>query len=277
MSRSVPTLRASDQRVIRMSLQQSSISVPSSVEAPSESPLSVRLATSAPEVIAAQRLRYKVFCEEMGADLHRHDGRDVDDFDAVCDHLIVIDESLGKVVGGTYRIMAPWAHARSSACIRKASSASTACDRSRMKFSRSGAPASTLPTVAAVRWRDCGRSWHVCTQPRCEVPRRLRQRAAGQRCPQRRRTAQRIAGQASRTGRLPRRADSWLCSRSAIRWARARRATTAQRGYLRLGAWVCGEPAWDPDFDSADFFVLLPIERMAPRYAQHFLGARTAQ
>ncbi|HOB01356.1 MAG TPA: GNAT family N-acetyltransferase, partial [Casimicrobium huifangae] len=91
-----------------MSLQQSSISVPSSVEAPSESPLSVRLATSAPEVIAAQRLRYKVFCEEMGADLHRHDGRDVDDFDAVCDHLIVIDESLGKVVG-TYRIMAPWA------------------------------------------------------------------------------------------------------------------------------------------------------------------------
>ena len=49
------------------------------------------------------------------------------------------------------------------------------------------------------------------------------------------------------------------------------------KGYLRLGAWVCGEPAWDPDFDSADFFVLLPIERMVPRYAQHFLGARTAQ
>jgi putative hemolysin len=49
------------------------------------------------------------------------------------------------------------------------------------------------------------------------------------------------------------------------------------KGYLRLGAWVCGEPAWDPDFDSADFFVLLPIERMVPRYAQHFLGAHTAQ
>ena len=48
-------------------------------------------------------------------------------------------------------------------------------------------------------------------------------------------------------------------------------------GYLRLGAWICGEPAWDPDFDSADFLILLPIERMVPRYAQHFLGARTAQ
>jgi putative hemolysin len=44
--------------------------------------LTVRLASSASDVIAAQRLRYKVFCEEMGADLHRHDGRDIDQFDA---------------------------------------------------------------------------------------------------------------------------------------------------------------------------------------------------
>ena len=49
------------------------------------------------------------------------------------------------------------------------------------------------------------------------------------------------------------------------------------QGYLRLGAWVCGEPAWDPDFDSADFLVLLPIERMVPRYAQRFLGTRVVQ
>ena len=34
----------------------------------------------------------------MGADLHRHDGRDGDEFDAVCDHLIVIDESQDKVI-----------------------------------------------------------------------------------------------------------------------------------------------------------------------------------
>ena len=69
--------------------------------------LTVRLASSASDVIAAQRLRYKVFCEEMGAELHRHDGRDVDQFDALCEHLIVVDEALDKVVG-TYRILAPW-------------------------------------------------------------------------------------------------------------------------------------------------------------------------
>ena len=44
------------------------------------------------------------------------------------------------------------------------------------------------------------------------------------------------------------------------------------RGYLRAGAWVCGEPAWDPDFNAADFFLLLPLANVAPRYARHFLG-----
>lgn len=42
------------------------------------------------------------------------------------------------------------------------------------------------------------------------------------------------------------------------------------RGYLRLGAWVCGEPAHDPDFGVADLFVLLSLERTDPRYLRHF-------
>jgi putative hemolysin len=46
------------------------------------------------------------------------------------------------------------------------------------------------------------------------------------------------------------------------------------RGYLRLGAWVCGPPAYDPDFGVADFLVLLCLDRMHPRYVRHFLGER---
>ena len=42
------------------------------------------------------------------------------------------------------------------------------------------------------------------------------------------------------------------------------------KGYLRLGAKVCGEPAWDPDFNTADFMMLLSIDRMSPKYARHF-------
>jgi putative hemolysin len=44
------------------------------------------------------------------------------------------------------------------------------------------------------------------------------------------------------------------------------------RGYLRLGSWVCGAPAHDPDFGTADFFVLLSLAEMDTRYLRYFLG-----
>ncbi|GLK67110.1 GNAT family N-acetyltransferase [Hansschlegelia plantiphila] len=56
--------------------------------------LEVRLAQAPKEVKRAQRLRYKVFFEEMSAipdPLARLSRRDMDPFDAVCDHLLVLD------------------------------------------------------------------------------------------------------------------------------------------------------------------------------------------
>ena len=44
------------------------------------------------------------------------------------------------------------------------------------------------------------------------------------------------------------------------------------KGYLRAGAWVCGEPAWDPDFNTADLPILMPMARLDGRYARHFAG-----
>ena len=44
------------------------------------------------------------------------------------------------------------------------------------------------------------------------------------------------------------------------------------KGYLRLGARVCGPPAHDPDFGVADLFVLLSMERVDQRYLKFFLG-----
>ena len=46
------------------------------------------------------------------------------------------------------------------------------------------------------------------------------------------------------------------------------------KGYLRAGAWICGEPAWDPDFNTADLPVLLPVSRLDARYAKHFMGRK---
>ena len=72
--------------------------------------LDVRLATSEEEIAAAQALRYQIFYDEMGAAPARHmlaSRRDIDDYDAVCDHLLVIDHGEdGKPhVVGTYRLL----------------------------------------------------------------------------------------------------------------------------------------------------------------------------
>jgi putative hemolysin len=55
----------------------------------------------------AQRLRYKVFVEEMGARIAtREAGIDHDHFDQFCDHLVVRDQHSLQVVG-TYRLLSP--------------------------------------------------------------------------------------------------------------------------------------------------------------------------
>jgi len=73
--------------------------------------LEVRLAVTADEIDAAQALRYRVFFDEMGATPAPEvflTKRDRDAFDAVCDHLIIIDHALGEgpqSVVGTYRLL----------------------------------------------------------------------------------------------------------------------------------------------------------------------------
>lgn len=72
--------------------------------------LEVFVASRPEDVVAAQRLRYRVFFEEMGAkaagDIAAQK-RDFDAFDEVCDHLLVVehDNHGGYVVVGTYRML----------------------------------------------------------------------------------------------------------------------------------------------------------------------------
>jgi putative hemolysin len=76
--------------------------------------LQVRLARTLGDIDAAQALRYRVFYEEMGArpslEMARR-GRDFDEFDRCCDHLLVLDHARGAVVG-TYRLIRRGAAAR---------------------------------------------------------------------------------------------------------------------------------------------------------------------
>ncbi|KAA2212413.1 GNAT family N-acetyltransferase [Teichococcus oryzae] len=80
--------------------------------------LGVRIAIDPAEVDAAQALRYRIFYGEMGAHPDAETARlqrDRDDFDAVADHLLVLDHDLGEGVAavvGTYRLIRRGAAAR---------------------------------------------------------------------------------------------------------------------------------------------------------------------
>lgn len=69
--------------------------------------LAVRLARNGDDVIAAQRLRYRIFFDDMGAAAAGDvAGCDVDPYDPLCDHLLVEDLGApGQPVVGTYRLL----------------------------------------------------------------------------------------------------------------------------------------------------------------------------
>jgi putative hemolysin len=79
----------------------------------SSGPLEVRLAETPAEIEAAQRLRYRVFYEEMSAiptPQMRAERRDFDRFDDFCDHILVVDRDVAdengdSAVVGTYRLL----------------------------------------------------------------------------------------------------------------------------------------------------------------------------
>lgn len=75
--------------------------------------LEVRVAETAADIEAAQRLRYTVFYEEMSAiptPQMRAERRDFDRFDDFCDHILVVDRDTADADGepavvGTYRLL----------------------------------------------------------------------------------------------------------------------------------------------------------------------------
>jgi putative hemolysin len=78
--------------------------------------LEVRLAATPAEVEAAQRLRYDVFYREMSAKPSPEmaaAGRDFDEYDPICKHLLVIDHDNNDRVVATYRLMREDAAVRS--------------------------------------------------------------------------------------------------------------------------------------------------------------------
>jgi putative hemolysin len=231
--------------------------------------LALTLARTAADVEDAQRLRYKVFAEEMGAGIAAGaDGRDRDEFDAWCDHLIVRDLDTLRVVG-TYRILPPHRaeelgrlysdHEFDLSRLAHLRSATIEVGRSCVHRDYRNGGAILLLWAGLARYMRCGGYRHLIGCASASLADGGRQAARLRDEVQRYLTA----------------AELRTFPRLAFPHDRIERAATCVippliKGYLRLGARVCGEPAWDPDFNTADFLLWLSLEHLPARYGRHF-------
>ncbi|WP_030194410.1 GNAT family N-acetyltransferase [Streptomyces sp. NRRL S-87] len=232
----------------------------------------VRLARDEAEVRAAQRLRHQVFAGEMGARLDGPEpGLDSDAFDAYCDHLLVLDETTGDVVG-TYRLLPP---ERAAVAGRLYSEGEFDLGRlapirpELVEVGRSCVhPAHRNGAVIALIWaglaRYMERSGHNWLAGCCSVP--LADGGALAAATRETVLARNLAPEEYRV--TPHR--PW--NAAGVPVAGRVELPPLLRGYIRLGAWVCGEPAHDAEFGVADLYVLLSLRRTNPRYLKHFLS-----
>lgn len=232
----------------------------------------VRLARDEAEVRAAQRLRHTVFAGELGARLDGPEpGLDSDAFDAHCDHLLVVEEETEQVVG-TYRLLPPERAAVAGRLYSEGEFDLSALapirpdlvevGRSCVHPDHRGGAVIALVWAGLARYMD--RSGHNWLAGCCSIP-----LADGG-----------VLAAAARANVLTRNLapeeyrvtphNPW--NAEGIAFPDRVELPALLRGYLRLGAWVCGEPALDVDFGCADLYVLLSLRRTNPRYLKHFLS-----
>ena len=226
------------------------------------------------EVEEAQRLRFKVFAEEMGAALpNAKTGLDQDMFDNWCDHLLVRDEETLRVVG-TYRVLTPENAIRLGSLYSETEFDLTRLTHLRPKMIELGRSCVhqdyRTGSVIMALWGGLGRymvrggyeSMLGCASVSMGDGGHYAASLHRQFC------ESYLASIEYRAfPRLPLPVDSLNQQLEAD-------PPPLVKGYLRLGAKICGAPAWDPNFNTADFLTLLRISDIHPRYARHFLGKK---
>ncbi|MFC9328485.1 GNAT family N-acetyltransferase [Kitasatospora sp. NPDC057015] len=239
---------------------------------------SVLIARTEADLRAAQRLRHLVFAGEMGARLDTlRPGLDVDAFDEHCEHLIVREDATGEVVG-TYRLLPPERAARAGRLYSDTEFDLTnlaALRGSLVEVGRScihpdhratGAVINLMWGALARYLVESGNTWIAGC---CSVP--LADGGTAAAGVWDTVAARHLAPEEYRVRPL----RPWDPA-GITRPARSS-LPPLLRGYLRLGAWVCGTPAHDPAFGVADLYVLLSLERTDPRYLRHFLSAGASE
>ncbi len=251
--------------------------------------LEVRFARNAAEVRDAQRVRYQVFYAEGGA---RADvatllvRRDVDAFDAVCDHLLVIDHEAGgngsrqaPAVVGTYRLLRQEVAERHGGFY------------SANEFDIA-ALTSQHPTL---RFLELGRS---CVLPPYRNKRTLELLWHGIGAYTAANRPDVMIGCSSLDGTDPSKQalalsflhhyasapENWRANALAERYVEMNRMPKEAidqkaalralppliKGYLRLGAYIGDGAVIDEQFGTIDVLIVLPVAKIKARYFSHF-------
>ena len=237
--------------------------------------LYVSLARNASEVAEAQRLRYKIFAEEMGAQIDSGNnkitrGLDVDGFDEFCDHLLVRESRTNQVIG-TYRILSP----------HQASEAGGYYSAGEFDLSRLAHLTSSMVEVGracvhqdyrnggtiAMLWAGLAKymqTHHYEYMIGCaSVPIHDGGHLAAS-----------LYHKLKEDYLSPAEYRVFPHNPLPIEALNKELPVVCPpliKGYLRLGAYICGEPAWDASFNSADMLIMLPLLKINSRYAAHFL------
>ena len=237
----------------------------------SASRLTLSLATTSEDVREVQRLRYKVFIETMNLSaLANAEGLDQDEFDDYCDHLIVRDSKTLDVVG-TYRVMSPHGARRMGKYYSEQEFDLSRLENLRSITAEAGRacihPDYRSGGVIMMLWAGLA---EYMRKERCEYL----MGCASVSLADGGHNAAALYHALSESNMAP--PDYGVAPHLPFPIDVREPGHEPQippllKGYLRSGAWVCGDPAWDPDFHSADFFLLLPLAKLDKRYARHYL------
>ncbi|CAN5165139.1 GNAT family N-acetyltransferase [soil metagenome] len=229
-------------------------------------------ARSAAEIEAVQRLRYEVFAGELGAQLtpaFDHSGRrlDRDERDGIADHLVVRDRE--DQVVGTYRLLAraggrdPTGGAFAMQGLERLGDGLVELGRACVH------PAHRRGPVVMLLWkgiadylRDGGHAYAFgCASVGMGDGGRLAA-SIHHSLVEQGRTSPLLSMQPHRP--LP---------VDALERLDTVDAPVLVRAYLKIGALLCGPPAWDPEFNTADLPMLLSLADVDDRYRARFLAS----
>jgi len=242
------------------------------------------LLSSDPGLIeAAQRLRYEVFSTEPGFTLDNADSLDADRFDEHCDHILVREDSSGELVG-CYRMLPPPGAIAAGGLYTATEFEISGLDPLRPSMvemgravvrgdHRNGAVI-LMMWAGILAYLDRYGYDHVigCVSvpthgegPAGSVLRGVRDIALSRH-------------RAPRAYTVRPYRPVTLDGRPLEDIAPPERTTLPplMRGYLRLGARICGEPAHDPDFGVGDFPALLDKRQADIRYLNRLRSASAA-